>query len=594
MTAAARRRGPAPRQLSLRSALPYFIDSRRRFVLLALAAAAEGFAEAGMLVLVVRIAFEMARDSDVIEVSFAGLHAEAGVGQVLVAAMALALVQCAFAFITARMASRISARIRSGLRRRTFNQFIHADWDLQAKHREGHLQELTSTHVTRIAAGSVHVTMGVVGALNFLALLISALLINSITAAAILIAVVILFFLFRPISRAARRLSHKSARADVDFVNSIAGHVSLAQEIATFDVADAIEEEVDLLVEKAEDPQFRFRFLSTLLPGLYKGSAVLLVLVGLSLVSGMGTGGLASLGATMLLLIRALSYGQLIQKAYHSMNEAVPYVEQIEEQLEAYRASSVARDGEALPAISVIEFAKVGYSYSPERPALDDVSFRVSAGETLGIVGPSGGGKSTLLQILLRLRDPSSGQLLVNGIESTAFARDQWFGRIGFVSQDSRLFRGTVEDNIRFYREIDGATVRRAARLAHIHDDVMSWPNQYNTDVGERGNAVSGGQRQRICIARALARDPDLLVLDEPTSALDMNSEEALVETLRGLKGRLLLVVVAHRLSVLRICDEIMVLRDGRIEALAPASELMNSNAFYQEAERLTRLSSPH
>lgn len=146
----------------------------------------------------------------------------------------------------------------------------------------------------------------------------------------------------------------------------------------------------------------------------------------------------------------------------------------------------------------------------------------------------------------------------------------------------------SVGDNIRFMRELDDRAVERAARLAHIHDEVVSWPEGYDTIVGQRADGVSGGQRQRISLARALAAAPDLLVLDEPTSALDLGSEARIQASLARLRGRLTIFVVSHRLSTLAMCDRIVVLRGGRVDAIGTTDDLERSNAFYRRAAALT------
>jgi ABC-type multidrug transport system fused ATPase/permease subunit len=161
---------------------------------------------------------------------------------------------------------------------------------------------------------------------------------------------------------------------------------------------------------------------------------------------------------------------------------------------------------------------------------------------------------------------------------------------VAYVPQTSQLVYGTVADNIRFYREgLSDEAVEAAARRAHIHDDVVSWPEGYQTVVGQRASAVSGGQRQRLCLARALVADPDVLILDEPTSALDVKSEQLVQDSLEELKAELVLVLVAHRLSTLSVCDRVMVVVGGRVQALETPEVLMEGNDFYREVTEITR-----
>jgi ABC-type multidrug transport system fused ATPase/permease subunit len=181
--------------------------------------------------------------------------------------------------------------------------------------------------------------------------------------------------------------------------------------------------------------------------------------------------------------------------------------------------------------------------------------------------------------------------VLVNGRDAAEFSLESWARLVAFVPQEPRLLKASVTENIRFFRDwVTDEDVLRAAKQAHIHDEVLSWPNGYDTIVSDRVEAVSGGQRQRLCIARALAGRPDFLVLDEPTSGLDGRSESLIQESLSDLKGDVTMVIVAHRLSTLTLCDRIMVLRDGRLEAFDTAESLERSNAFFREAVRLAKL----
>jgi ABC-type multidrug transport system fused ATPase/permease subunit len=149
------------------------------------------------------------------------------------------------------------------------------------------------------------------------------------------------------------------------------------------------------------------------------------------------------------------------------------------------------------------------------------------------------------------------------------------------------LVHASVADNIRFFRSLDDDAVERAGRLARIHDDIMGWPDGYDTIVGPRADAVSGGQQQRICVARALAAQPEILVLDEPTSALDPRSEALIQDTLIALKGKMTLFIIAHRMSTLEMCGRVMVIVDGRLEAFDTTALLQKENSYYRSASTL-------
>jgi ABC-type multidrug transport system fused ATPase/permease subunit len=190
---------------------------------------------------------------------------------------------------------------------------------------------------------------------------------------------------------------------------------------------------------------------------------------------------------------------------------------------------------------------------------------------------------------MLRLRMPTAGTLDVNGQDAATFMRADWQRRLSYVPQTPQLIWGTVTENIRFFRpDITDAEVEAAARRAHIHDEILAMAQGYETVIGHRVAAVSGGQRQRLCLARALAGSPDVLILDEPTSALDVRSEQAVQESLDEVKEDVLLFVVAHRLSTLSICDRVMVIVDGRLEAIDDPVHLLETNDFFREVTDIT------
>jgi ABC-type multidrug transport system fused ATPase/permease subunit len=358
----------------------------------------------------------------------------------------------------------------------------------------------------------------------------------------------------------------------------------LAQETRVFGVGNAQLGDLDQSIGSAETLFYRTGMVSRITPGIYQGLVYLLVIGGLAVLSASNVAHVASLGAVVLLLVRAGAYGQQLQGGYQTVRQAAPFVERIRDVERRYEGSAPDFGNERLERVEQIAFREVRFAYKPAYPVLSGLDFTVDAGEAIGIVGPSGAGKSTLVQLLLRLREPDEGVVLVNGRPAGEFADDDWHARFAYVPQEPRLLHASVADNIRYLRDLDDAAVEQAARLACIDDDVVSWSAGYRTIVGPRADAVSGGQQQRICIARALAGQPDVLVLDEPTSALDPRSEGLLQESLTLLKANLMLFVVAHRMSTIDVCDRVLVVVGGRIEAFDAPDRLRRSNAYFREA----------
>ena len=229
----------------------------------------------------------------------------------------------------------------------------------------------------------------------------------------------------------------------------------------------------------------------------------------------------------------------------------------------------------------------IGYAYPGTQERLfDDLSLEIKAGSCVGIVGTTGAGKTTLIDIVLGLLRPQAGRILIDGIAITDANRRAWQRSIGYVPQTVYLSDNTIAANIAFGaapKEIDFAAVEKASRAAALHDFVATLPGGYDTEIGEGGVRLSGGQRQRIGIARALYRDPDLLVLDEATSALDTVTERAVVDAIENLGGEKTLLIITHRISTVEHCDTILVLENGRIEAAGTFADLSrDSGAFGQ------------
>jgi ABC-type multidrug transport system fused ATPase/permease subunit len=276
---------------------------------------------------------------------------------------------------------------------------------------------------------------------------------------------------------------------------------------------------------------------------------------------------------------------QDLAKMTNSIAQAAVGVERIQAILETDSVIDELADAREPGSIrGEIVFDHVAFAYDKDDPVLRDVSFTIKQGELVGIVGPTGGGKSTVVSLIPRFYDPTSGVVSIDGVDVREYQLFPLRSQISFVLQDTILFRGTIRDNIAYGRL--GASqqeIEEAAKLANADEFISRMVHGYDTMVGERGLTLSGGQRQRIGIARAIIRNTPILILDEPTAALDTESERLVIEAMeRLMKGRTV-VTIAHRLSTIRDADKILVLKAGVVAEQGTHQELLNLGGIYAE-----------
>jgi ATP-binding cassette, subfamily B, bacterial MsbA len=237
-----------------------------------------------------------------------------------------------------------------------------------------------------------------------------------------------------------------------------------------------------------------------------------------------------------------------------------------------------------------ITYEQVNFSYG-DKHVLHDINLTIPKGKTIALVGESGSGKSTISDLLPRFYDVSSGRIAIDGIDIRQFKVEALRGEIGIVSQESILFNDTIRNNIAFGNPMASEeAIIQAAKIANAHEFILTQENGYDTNIGERGNKLSGGQKQRISIARAILKDPQILILDEATSALDTESEKLVQEALEKLMANRTSIVIAHRLSTIRKADQIVVLQKGEIAEIGTHDELIARNGVYFKLSTLQSL----
>ncbi|MFQ5949605.1 MAG: ABC transporter ATP-binding protein [Nitrospiria bacterium] len=239
-----------------------------------------------------------------------------------------------------------------------------------------------------------------------------------------------------------------------------------------------------------------------------------------------------------------------------------------------------------------ILFKDVSFDYGDGREILKNVSFVISPGQRVALIGASGAGKSTIISLILRLYDPQEGGILIDGVDIKDYQRESLRREVGIVLQDSVLLGATIKENISYGKpDATEAEIEEAARQAHAHNFIMALPEGYEAIIGERGSTLSGGQRQRICLARAMIKRPSILILDEPTSAVDAESELLIRDAIAHLQKGKTTLMIAHNFSSIKGADQILVLKDGEMIERGTHDQLLNLKGYYYD---LFRLQGPH
>jgi len=481
----------------------------------------------------------------------------------------------------------LQKRYVAAWQKKLFSGFISAQWPFFAAQKTGEMLNLIVSEATRLGSALFSILQLMIAALILCIYIVIALFLSWKVTLLILAGGVVTLLVMRPLRDATRRfgegLSGVGANVSTTLTEMLSG--------AKFIKAGGDEDKAQLLVSAQVD---RLRhnltwsmFLPTTVRGALEVFGVLMLLA--VLVYGLKAEhtGAAQLLVLIALVVRLFPRLMHLQLFLYTLDLSIPAFElltKIDKQLAEHRENSRGRtidnvDG-LLPADIALRDVVMRYG---DKVVLDKVSFTIPARRIVGLVGPSGAGKSTLLDVLMGLIEPSGGCVEIGGNALKDIDLVGWRHRIGYVSQETFLFHDTICNNIRWsVPEASFDAVKAAARAAGMDAYISDLPAGYDTIVGDRGVKLSGGQRQRISIARALIRNPALLILDEATSALDSLSEQEVMGVVNRLTGSMTIVIVAHRLSTVREADLIYVLEHGEIVEQGTWAELSSQQALFQ------------
>jgi len=477
----------------------------------------------------------------------------------------------------------ISADFFAHESRSMVGRVLHASWPYLLSQKLGTLQNVLVRDVQR-TSNLLEVTSQVIQSFSgFLMYLLVAVNISPTTTGGVVIGGAILLFIARPFLARIQDTGESMADTEKQINKFLSEQIIGMKTLKATGVEDAALSYGYQFIGSLRSLQMRLALIRSVSASLFQPFTVAFIaMVFLLSYKSPGFSAVAFI-ATLYLIQKMFVYLESGQAALHQVSELVPYAQSVMrfKQVLGENHEAHPKSTEPFAFEREIAFEGVGLEYHPGEPAVRDINLVLKRGHMVALIGPSGAGKTTIADLLLRLFEPTEGRIVVDGVPANDITLAGWRTRMGYVSQDVFLFNGTIADNIRFYRDLSAEDIEAAAKQANIYDFVMSLKDGFNTVVGDRGVLLSGGQRQRVALARSLAGKPDVLVLDEATSALDQESERAIQDAIRNLHGQVAVFVIAHRLSTIEHADTIAVVEGGRITEMGSPKELRTKPNSY-------------
>jgi ABC-type multidrug transport system fused ATPase/permease subunit len=510
-----------------------------------------------------------------------------------IAAILIAVLGAVASYVANYYTTSVGQWVANDLRVRTYHHLQQLSLSYYDSHQTGTLLSTITSDVQTIQSFASSSTLGIfVDILTIIAMLFIMFWLNwDFT----LIAVAVTPFMLLLVSRfkkVVKKATHEVRKEQSKIVSVVEAGLQSMRVVKAFGRQDLAEEELAEVSEATVAASLKARRVKALLSPIVAITVALCTAVVLWRGSALILAGIMTAGALTVFLSYLNKFFKPVQDLATMTNtiaQAAVGVDRIRgildaddiipEHPDAHEAGKIAGD---------IEFEHVAFAYTADAPVLKDVSFKIKAGQLVGVVGPTGGGKSTIVSLIPRFYDPAAGVVKIDGVDVREYKFLSMRDQIGYVLQETVLFEGTVRDNIAYGRKgVTEQQIQEAAKLANADEFIARMPHGYDTMVGERGETLSGGQRQRIGIARAVIRNNPILILDEPTAALDTESERLVIDALEKLmKGRTV-ITIAHRLSTIRDANKIIVLKEGVVAEEGTHDELIARGGVYAELYRI-------
>src|SRR5262245_25002163 len=518
----------------------------------------------------------------------------AAVGTVLIA-----IIGAVAGYIDNYYTESVAQYVANDLRERIYHHLQRLSLRYYDKQQIGTLLSTITTDVGTIQSFASTALLAIlVDALNIIGMLVLMLYLNfDFALVAVGVTPFLLLFVAR-FKKAVKKATHEVRKHQSDIVTVVQQGLDSMRTVQAFGRETTEEKRLDVVSRETIEAALKARRVKSLLSPIVSVTVACCVAFVLWRAAGLILRDAMTVGALTVFLSYLNKFFKPVQdlaKMTNVIAQAAVGLERVQAILEADTVipqKPEARDPGSLK--GDIAFENVAFAYDPAAPVLRGVNLSIKAGQRVGVCGPTGSGKSTVLSLIPRFYDPTTGCVRIDGADVTDYKLDALRGQVGFVLQDTVLFVGTIRENIAYGRtDARDEEIIAAAKMANAHEFISRMPNGYDSMVGERGLSLSGGQRQRIGIARAILRNSPILILDEPTAALDTESEKRVMEGLERLMQGRTVITIAHRLSTIRDADKIIVLKDGVVVEEGPHDELVKRGGVYAELYRIQTEATP-
>ncbi|OGM96105.1 MAG: hypothetical protein A3B86_02115 [Candidatus Yanofskybacteria bacterium RIFCSPHIGHO2_02_FULL_38_22b] len=490
-------------------------------------------------------------------------------------------------FFATYMSAKFSAQYENDIREIMFTKVVNSSWLHLIEQKPGYIERVLMNDISASSSILQHVSNIILTSASLATYIIVAMNISMpITLTTLLVGIVI-FFALKPIFYKTRKITEEMTKTDKRTTHHILEVLFGMKIVKSLNAEDKVTQLAKNDFKDLERRRVKSAIYHTVVGSLMEPVGITFVAALFLLNYNSSVFNIAAFAAIVYLVQKMFTFIQSIQGKINAVNGVVPYLQiMLDYWQEAANNQEVDGDINKFSFKNKIEFKNVSFAYNQETNILNNLNLEIKKTEMVGIIGPSGGGKTTLVDLMLRLFNPGSGEILIDNQNASKINLKNWRENIGYVAQDIFLINDTIENNIKFYdKSIDHGRVIEASKMANIYDFIETLPEGFQTKVGERGIKLSGGQRQRIALARTLIRKPEILILDEATSSLDSDSEAMIQNSIKDLRGKTTLVVIAHRLSTVQHADKLYAVDHGEIiESGTPSELLANKDSYFSKS----------